>query len=188
MGKQKSSQSNSHEISESDRQLFRQTVGEVEQIDVNLAEPSKQPPKAEARQQQLDDQHVMESLAEDPFAVDEVETGDELSFIRPGIQKQTLRKLRRGQFVIEQELDLHGHIVAEAKPALNHFLQTATHMGKRCVRIIHGKGLGSKNNMPVIKNKLNLWLQQDDRVLAFCSARPNDGGTGAVYVLLKKFV
>ena len=186
MAGNKHPQDSKHTVSDADRQLFRETVGEVEKIELNLSEHNKQKPKPNAKQLHQDNDRVMQQLASDPFDIEEVETGDELMFFRPGVQKQTLRKLRRGQYVIERELDLHGHTVAEAKPVLNQFLTLASQNGKRCLRIIHGKGHGSKNKTPVIKNKLNAWLQQDDRILAFCSAKPTDGGTGAVYVLIKK--
>ena len=106
--------------------------------------------------------------------------------MRGGLQQRVLRKLRRGQFAIEAELDLHGYIVPEAREALAVFLRDAQLTGKRCVRIIHGKGLGAEGRLPVLKIKVNSWLRQKDQVLAFCSTRPQDGGTGAVYVLLKK--
>ncbi|MCG8379470.1 MAG: Smr/MutS family protein, partial [Proteobacteria bacterium] len=105
---------------------------------------------------------------------------------KPGLQKQTLRKLRRGQFNIEGELDLHGMTAVMAKEALSTFLKRCKSQNKRCIRIIHGKGLGSKDKKPVIKNKLNNWLQKRDDILAFCSAREVDGGTGAIYLLLKR--
>ncbi len=186
MAKDDKPQSTNQNISEDDRRLFRESIGEVNKIELNKFEHEVKKPKPIPQQSKHNDAQVLEQLAEAPFEIEEVETGDELSFVRPGIQKNTLRKLRRGYFVVEQELDLHGLIVAEAKPVLNQFLSRALDSGKRCLRIIHGKGHGSKNKTPVLKNKLNRWLQQDDRVLAFCSARNNDGGTGAVYVLVKK--
>jgi len=114
------------------------------------------------------------------------ETGEELLHVRPGLQQTVIRKLRRGQYAIEAELDLHGATVTQAREAVDEFLGAARERGKRCVRIIHGKGHSSVGKMPVLKGKVNSWLRQKDEVLAFCSARPNDGGTGAVYVLLKR--
>lgn len=186
MAKDDKPQSNSEKISEEDRRLFREAIGNVDKIELNRVDHEVKKPKPIPQQTKHDELQVLEQLANAPFEVEEVETGDELSFIRPGVQKNTLRKLRRGYFIVEKELDLHGLIVAEAKTVLNQFLTRVIGSGKRCVRIIHGKGHGSKNKTPVLKNKLNLWLQQDDRVLAFCSAKNNDGGTGAVYVLVKK--
>lgn len=115
----------------------------------------------------------------------ETETGEELSFIRPGLQHRLLRKLRRGHFSIGAELDLHGMTVALAQVELTIFLKQAQARGVRCVRIIHGKGLRSRQGRPVLKFKLERWLRLREEVIAFSSARPVDGGTGAVYVLLK---
>ncbi len=172
-------------VSEEDSRLFRNTVGEVSKISHNQIVTDKKKPRPIPKQSQLDSESVLDHLATVPFSIAEVNTGDELNFHRPGVQRQTLRKLRRGQFIIETELDLHGLTIATAKPALENFLNNSMATGRRCVRIIHGKGHGSKNKMPVLKNKVNHWLQQRNEVLAFCSARPNDGGTGSVYVLLK---
>ena len=96
-----------------------------------------------------------------------------------------LKKLRKGYFSIEAELDLHGLTSREAKQHFSDFLRNCTERCLRCVHIIHGKGYRSFNNTPVLKNKLNIWLKHYPAVLAFCSANPADGGTGAVYILLK---
>lgn len=113
------------------------------------------------------------------------ETGEELIYLRPGIAPQMLKKLRRGHWVLQEEIDLHGLTVAEARPLLAEFLAHCKRRGLRCVRIIHGKGLRSKNREPVLKKKVANWLAQRDEVLAFCQARAADGGGGAVVVLLK---
>ena len=114
-----------------------------------------------------------------------LETGEELVYLRNGLSPQTLRKLRRGHWVIQDELDLHGHTSVEARELLVAFLNACLRHGARCVRIIHGKGLRSKNREPVLKTKVANWLMQRDEVLAFCQARQADGGGGAVMVLLK---
>jgi len=114
-----------------------------------------------------------------------LETCDELLFSRSGLQHKVLRKLRRGQYAIGAELDLHGCTVVEARNLLVAFLNSCRHEQIRCVRIIHGKGNRSLQRQPILKGKVNYWLQQRDEVLAFCSARPVDGGAGAIYVLLK---
>ena len=114
-----------------------------------------------------------------------METGDELVYLRNGLSQQTLRKLRRGHWVIQAELDLHGHTTVEARETLVAFLNACRRDGARCVRVIHGKGLRSKNREPVLKTKVANWLIQRDEVLAFCQARQADGGGGAVMVLLK---
>jgi len=114
-----------------------------------------------------------------------METGEELSYARSGIGAQTVRKLRRGHWVIQDELDLHGLVVDEARSLLVEFLNDCVRRGLRCIRIIHGKGLRSKNREPVLKHRVASWLMQRDEILAFCQARRADGGGGAVVVLLK---
>lgn len=112
-----------------------------------------------------------------------VETGEFLEFRRPGIQNRVFHDLRRGVIESEGSLDLHGMRVREARPALLRFLNHSLSTGRRCVRIIHGKGRGS-GTQPVLKQKVNQWLRQREEILAFVSAPRWDGGSGAVYVLL----
>jgi len=114
-----------------------------------------------------------------------METGEELSYARNGVGAQTLSKLRRGHWATQDELDLHGLTVEQARLALVEFLNRSVHRGLCCVRIIHGKGLRSKNREPVLKPKLGAWLIKRDDILAFCQARSADGGGGAVVVLLR---
>ena len=113
------------------------------------------------------------------------ETGEELVYLRNGLSRQVLSKLHRGHWVIQDELDLHGLNSIEARTLLAEFLNACIRSGVRCVRIVHGKGLRSKNREPVLKTKVANWLIQRDEVLAFCQARQVDGGSGAVMVLLK---
>ena len=180
------SMNKSSNISDEDSALFREAVGDAKPLkqDSVIAEkpkPSPHPSKTEA-----DNFAVLDEMSSMEFDGGLLERGDELLYCRPGVQKQTLRKLRRGQYTVEAELDLHGMTVAVAKKALSDFLRQCTVHSQRCVRIIHGKGLGSINKQPVLKNKLNQWLLNMDATLAFCSARPADGGTGAIYLLLKR--
>lgn len=168
-----------------DKGLFRKAVSGTRPLKQDRKSPHKPRRKPVPLQRHRDNQEVVASLLSDDFSPD-IETGEELLFVRSGIQERVLRKLRRGQFAIEAELDLHGYIVPEAREAIAVFLRDALQAGKRCVRIIHGKGLGAEGRLPVLKIKVNSWLRQKDQVLAFCSARQQDGGTGAVYVLLKK--
>jgi DNA-nicking Smr family endonuclease len=133
-----------------------------------------------------DERQVLVDSLSDHIPWDEgVESGEELVFIRTGLRRDTLRKLRRGHWVLQGELDLHGMVTDEARLAVASFVAHCCKLGKRCVRIIHGKGLGSKNKAPVLRNKVKSWLMQKDEVLAFCQARQVDGGSGAVVVLLK---
>jgi DNA-nicking Smr family endonuclease len=129
---------------------------------------------------------VLVDMMSDEYDIADVETGEELLFFRPDLPSKTVKKLRRGDFSIQAELDLHGMFREDARKALALFLTSTRQRGLRCVRVIHGKGHGSPDKKPVLKNLVNRWLQQRDEVLAFCSARQVDGGTGAVYVLLRK--
>lgn len=115
----------------------------------------------------------------------EMEAGDEWAFVRPGISHQTLRRLRRGHWRIQDDLDLHGYVRDEARQALSGFLDDCAQQKFRCVRVIHGKGLSSKNREPVLKTRVGNWLMQCADVLAFCQAKPEDGGGGAILILLK---
>ena len=111
--------------------------------------------------------------------------GGELSFQRAGVRTQVMRRLRRGLYPVEDELDLHGLTQTAARERLADFLERGRDTGARCVRIIHGKGYRSGVRGPVLKTAVNLWLRRHSDVLAFVSARAIDGGTGAVYVLLR---
>ena len=110
---------------------------------------------------------------------------DPLSFRRAGVREQTLRQLRRGRYPVEAELDLHGLSQAAARDYLAEFIASSRHAGLRCVRVVHGKGYRSGARGPVLKIAVNNWLKRHTDVLAFTSARVIDGGTGAVYVLLR---
>ncbi len=115
----------------------------------------------------------------------EMEPGDEWSFLRPGVSRLALRRLRRGYWGIQAQLDLHGFTRDEARLELTAFLDDSHRRGFRCVRVIHGKGLSSRNHEPVLKARIGGWLAERNDVLAFCQARPEDGGSGAVVVLLR---
>ena len=164
---------------------FLQAISGVRPLKQDKIAPHKPRRKPVPQQSLLDQQAVVDSLLSDEFDP-EIETGEELVFARPGLQHGVLRKFRRGHFLVEAKLDLHGHTVPEARELVNNFLREAQNDGRRCVRIIHGKGLSSAGKIPVLKGKVNVWLRRKQEVLAFCSARPVDGGTGAVYVLLKR--
>ncbi|MEJ2395822.1 MAG: Smr/MutS family protein [Candidatus Thiodiazotropha sp.] len=126
-----------------------------------------------------------EEQERDQYSEQEIETGEFLDFVRPGVQQRLMHDLRRGYLEIGAELDLHGLTVRYARDDLNRFLATCHERGVRVARIIHGKGYRSEGRQPVLKQKLNLWLRQREDVLAFTSAPRHDGGTGAAYVLLR---
>lgn len=173
-------------ISEEEQRLFQEAVSGARPLVSDTVEPHPSSPPPVPQQRLRDEAAVMQDIFSDEVAVEDMETGEELLHWRPGLQHQVLRKLRRGHYSIGAELDLHGYTVAEARQALGAFLEHCLRENIRCVRIIHGKGNGSLNRLPVLKGKVNHWLRQRDEVLAFASARPADGGTGALYVLLKR--
>jgi len=169
-----------------DIHLFRNTVGPVKRLKQDRVLTARKKPRPLPLQTMAAEQQVLAELLSGPLDPEDMETGDELLYRRPGLQDKAFRKLRSGSFSVEAQLDLHGMTVPVAKLALNNFLKECQARGRKCVRIIHGKGMGSKEGRPIIKNKVNLWLQQRHDILAFCSARPIHGGTGAIYVLLSR--
>jgi len=140
---------------------------------------SKQTPADDTTQLEINDP------LSDELEVEEIDKEATLSFCRSGIQKSVFKKLRTGNYRISDELDLHGSTIKQAKKILVYYLQEAVQFEGCCIRIIHGKGHRSGNNKPVLKTYVNHWLSEHERVLAFHSSKPKDGGTGAVYVLLK---
>lgn len=169
-----------------DRELFRQTVGAVKPLHCDRIDPVPIHPAPIPRFSEADEQQVLADMLSDYFEPADLETGEELYYRSEGVQQAVLRKLRRGHFQVGAALDLHGMSVAAAKQALTIFLHDVRREDISCVRIIHGKGKGSRHRGPILKQKVNHWLRQRDEVLAFCSARAVDGGTGAVYVLLRR--
>lgn len=147
---------------------------------------AKAAPAPAVRHSERDDRSVMRALLEDLSESDFLETGEHLSYTQPGVQRGVLKKLKSGKYSIQSEIDLHGLTVEEARLELSAFLKAARERRHLCVRIIHGKGRKTAERAPRLKPAVNQWLQRNKAVLAFCSARTNDGGTGAVYVLLRK--
>ena len=171
-------------LTSEDSALFRHTIGKVRSVNsdnVLLNKENKPKPYPKPLANNVES-HLIEPAATD---IEKVGLEDSLSFIAPGLQNNVLKKLRRGYFGLDAEIDLHGLTSNEAKRQLLHFLHTCIEEGCRCVHIVHGKGYRSTDNHPVLKNNLNLWLRQHPNVQAFCSAPPKDGGTGAVFVLLQ---
>ena len=172
-----------------DAQLFREAVRDVKPLGtpaLATEHPAKRPRRARpaARFARADRLAVLEESLRDEVIDPELAGGEELVFQRAGIQPAVLRKLRRGDYRVQGEIDLHGLTVADAKQALREFLAQALMRQWRCVRIIHGKGLRSGPRGPVLKGMVGAMLRKVGPVLAYVSARQVDGGTGAVYVLL----
>ncbi len=174
------------DIDEEERELFRDRLRDIRPLrhDKVALRPPK--PPAEPRQTRLDEAEVLHTLRQAPLDLVEHRTGDEVVYAQAGIDHATLRRLRRGQYSVEASLDLHGMREREAADALGQFLVHSQLQGRRCLRIVHGKGNRSPGREPVLLRMVHRRLRRHGEVLAFCSAPPRDGGIGAVYVLLRK--
>jgi len=170
-----------------ERNLFALSVGPVQPLRKLAHSAVPRPrPRAVPRQRLKDEAAVLVESISDEFDVESLlETDDTLSFRRPEIGPEVVRKLRRGVWATQAQLDLHGLRRDEAREQLGAFLREATRSGLRCVRVIHGKGNGSPGREPVLKAKVKGWLVQKDEVIAFVQARASDGGNGALMVLLR---
>jgi DNA-nicking Smr family endonuclease len=170
----------------SDKDLFVRAAGTVQP----LPDKRKVLHKVEQKmpltmQYQKDEKAVLREAISDEFDVSTLlETDEHLSFRRPGIGPDVTRKLRRGDWSIQRQLDLHGLRRDDAREVLSLFIREAHKHGIRCVRVIHGKGLGSPGKAPILKSRVHSWLVQKNEVLAFVQAKPADGGAGALVVLL----
>lgn len=161
-----------------------QLMGEVTILKQDKISPYRKPVDPTPRQRLLDDERVMQELLDESDETASYESGDELKFIRSGYSTRLLKKLRRGDYAIQDELDLHGLIASEAKQETHYFVNECARDNVRAIRIVHGKGRNSVGRTPVLKNMLLGWLKKNQFVVAVCSTPANDGGTGAVYVLL----
>ncbi len=166
--------------------LFREEMRDATPIRHNSQLVERPKPEVKTRRKRTIEHEVTGQAFSDMFAPDTVGNEEYLEYRGPGIQHKLFSKLRTGKVHLEAELDLHGMTIAKAEPALGQFLDLCQQQQIRCVRIIHGKGWGSRDNKPILKSKINYWLRQSPAVLAFCSATVEDGGTGALYVLLKR--
>jgi DNA-nicking Smr family endonuclease len=169
-----------------DDAVFREAMRDVRKLSTNVARPNRPKPRPEARFTRADHKEVLAESLLDPDDPSLLETGDELRFRRPGIPEAVLKKLRRGEFAVDAEIDLHGMTAVEARAAMKTFIEQAVVRHMQCVRIVHGKGRRSGPRGPVLKNVVNMWLQRTNAVLAFGSPPPVHGGSGAVYVLLRR--
>ncbi len=162
--------------------LFREAVADARRIDHDRVAPYRRKLRPEPLAKESERTVAFTAKVADR----DIETHDELLFVRPGIQQRLFADLRRGKIAPDASIDLHGLRVHEARTVLADFLQECWDRHFRCIRIIHGKGRGSGTQQPVLKQKVNQWLPQWRDVLAFCSAPRWDGGTGAAYVLLRR--
>ena len=170
---------------EEDRAAFRAAVADAQPITWDRVEHHPPPPPAIPRHSRLDDAAVLRESIDGSDLLDlQLEGGDQAAWARPGLQRSVLRDLRRGRWVVQARLDLHGMNRDLARLAVARFLHDCVRRGLRCVRVVHGKGLGSPGREPVLKKLVQGWLGQRREVLAFCQARTVEGGAGAVIVLL----
>jgi DNA-nicking Smr family endonuclease len=167
--------------------VFRDAVGDAIPLGPHgraAIRPPASPPHP--LQRELDERAALAESLSDEIDVERLlDTDEKLSFRRDGVGTDVVGRLRRGEWVVQGQIDLHGLRVEEARAALTEFLTQALKRHQRCLRVIHGKGLGSVGREPVLKGKVLRWLVQRDEVLAFCQAPPNDGGSGALLVLLR---
>ncbi len=174
-------------MKEKDTDEFRRAMQGTKPLQAEERVPvTKAKPKPKARFRRDDERQVLAESLEDDIDTSEHGYGAALRFQRQHVGKRTMRKLQRGGYSVQAELDLHGMTTDEARQRLADFINYSAAQGKYCVRVVHGKGLGSGERGPVLKNAVNRWLRKWDCVLAFVSTRQVDGGTGAVYVLLQQ--
>lgn len=172
---------------ERQQQQFRLAVGRVQPLRArDLADLRPRPPAPHPRQSQLDEAAALrEALSDEVDISTLLETDESLSFRRPGIGTDVLTRLRRGEWSVQAQVDLHGLRTDAAREALGSFVRESHAQGLRCVRVVHGKGLGSAGKTPVLKDKVRRWLVQKSEVAAFVQAPPMHGGAGAILVLLQ---
>ena len=172
-------------VSEEDAALFRDAAGDVRAVDNDREPVYRSRPKAQPRARPAAKTISADTGQTPGSSIRAPQKESEQLFVRAGLQQKQIRRLRRGQMPIAAEADLHGMRILEAQLLLEDFLRDARARNYRCVRVIHGKGLGSRGGHAVLKWEVDRWLRSHEGVMAFCTAQPRDGGTGAVYVLLR---
>ena len=172
-------------VSEEDAALFRDAAGDVRAIDGDREPVYRRRPKPQPRARPASGSTSANTEQAPGTSIRSPEKENEQLFVRAGLQQKQLRRLRRGQIPVAAEADLHGMRIREAQLLLAEFLRDCRERNHRCVRVIHGKGLGSRGGHAVLKWEVDRWLRSHEDVMAFCTAQPRDGGTGAVYVLLR---
>jgi len=174
-------------ISQADLELFHSSIGNIIPLKNRPQPPyqKKPQPRLLKHQQARNEKTALPDRLSDHYHPIEQES-EQLSFSRSGLQKSTLKKLRKGYYLIEDRLDLHGYRRDEARQLLQEFIHYAQQKGLRCLMVIHGKGRSGEEERPVLKPLVASWLQQSEEVLAYCSARQKEGGAGALYLLLRR--
>mgnify|MGYP001162198808 CR=1 FL=1 len=174
------------QVSDEDKKLFRDAVGNIERIKNNSNNNCKKPkPLPSVRKNDEDSTDNDYEINDTSSYLDKVDGNTEIKFCIAGENNRIFKRLRQGKIKYKDKLDLHSLTVSEAKKDLGRFINNSSYLYPDCVLIVHGKGYGSKNNLPIIKNQLNQWLRDEAAVWGFHSAQPKDGGTGAIYLILK---
>lgn len=170
-----------------DLAIFHAAVADAQRLkpDNRATLPHPLPPPRPIQLRQDERAALHESLHGPIGLQDRLEGGDEPNYLRPSLAQSILRDLRRGRWVVQDEIDLHGYTRDEARFALSCFLADALHRGVRCVRVVHGKGLSSPGRTSILRMLVRGWLMQREEILAYCQARPQDGGEGALIALLR---
>jgi len=176
-------------MQDEDKKLFQEAVKNVKPLKIKskTIEVSVSKPKPIAKKLIEDEKKVLLDSISDDYIYDNIESEDGLLYLRHGHSPDILNKLKKGYWVVQGSIDLHGMISKEAKSYIVDYIQDCKKRHIRCIRIIHGKGIGSKNKEPVLRNKVKNWLVQKDEVIAYAQAPRHDGGSGAVIVLLKEY-
>tara|TARA_B100000795_G_scaffold204577_1_gene158178 strand:- start:554 stop:1093 length:540 start_codon:yes stop_codon:yes gene_type:complete len=178
-------------MKDDEENIFREAVKNVKPLKIKsqtIETASKQPkPKPIAKKFLEDERKVLLDSLSDDYIYEDVELEGGLLFLRAGHSPDIIKKLKKGYWVVQGSIDLHGMISQEAKSYIVDYIQNCKKRHIRCIRIIHGKGIGSRNKEPVLRNKVKNWLAQKDEVIAYAQAPKHDGGSGAVIVLLKEY-
>ena len=167
-----------------DMNLFKDEMSDVTPLKTQNKLLLRKKPSTIKRRAEENSHAIIDQLSDDFIP----ECGDFLEFMRPGVQKTLVKQLRNGKLAVEDSLDLHGYTRDLARQTLLQFVANAQLQDFKVVRIVHGKGYNSEDGRPVLKAMVNKWLQNINEVLAFASAQPKDGGSGAVYALIKRRV
>jgi len=163
---------------------FVSLMSSTKRLQTDKVSPYRKRIKPVATQRQADEARVMEELLSSDDESSSFYSGDELTFLRESYPRNILKKLRRGEYAIQEELDLHGLFAEEAKVQVHGFINECARYNISAVRIIHGKGLHSPDKKPVLKNLILGWLKKNQFIIAVSSTPSNDGGTGAIYALI----
>jgi len=174
-----------------EEELFRREMLGVQRIEggAEIVPPPREIPSLRPRDDEAEAMAELADLVDGRGIFDFTESDEYIEGIAEGLNRRLLKRLRQGQFAVQAHLDLHGKTRAEARQEVEQFVVTSRQQGRRCVLIVHGRGLNSKDQIPVLKESLKVWLARGRiarSVLAFCTARPSDGGAGAAYVLLRR--